>query len=705
MGAVISPQRESMSATSNDREIDGMTEEIEECNIPDEAHEVAVEKTTSLDWAAHKYKSRIGRWDDEQKNWVNEIQWESSQTGRARNSKEGDFILRIEERKNIEFLVILSQYIRKIFVQAVRLYSGVKIENNYIEMEYPYPALFHYFDEIQRLAEDDESEEAGAEDFSVLKWYYETYLLDKYNKARRVIEFGNITFDYLWALFRPGDLVVTTDVLGHQQLHILTISQYILEKQREDEFVMKVWSMVWSPSRQSFRRSLWKFWIGRFPGSRSILSLDLFPLSCQNTETQERLKLELSKRGNFWKKLVSERPTCWHCEGAVFDGKAGSRRANPSAGKIMKTTNISERVMVDQNEEFDIFSMIRSADENLDESVVATDARQEFTAYDDQSPTVEFTPFQAMLCPPVTTCFCMETQKWRTVAVKDLTEVRWNKLAFDQLVLQKRTKSLLSGLISQHSAGIQGTSDFIKDKGKGLTFVLYGPSGVGKSFTAESLAEYNELPLRPINISSLVSNSGGPDLLALSRIFEEAKRWDAILLLDEADVVLEKRALEDVRRNTLVSAFLRELEYFTGILFLTTNRIETMDNAFQSRIQIAIEYKPLGTSSRRQIWEAFIETLPSQDEKDELEPHLDSLKKHLLNGRQIRNAMNLARSFALNDVSSGRDLSYEHLKQAVEETIKFQELFGKLNEPKRLVSKSIPRRGTTKDADSDSDDE
>jgi hypothetical protein len=51
----------------------------------------------------------------------------------------------------------------------------------------------------------------------------------------------------------------------------------------------------------------------------------------------------------------------------------------------------------------------------------------------------------------------------------------------------------------------------------------------------------------------LVSSSGGPDLIALSRIFEEAKRWDAILLLDEADVVLEKRALEDVRRNTLVS--------------------------------------------------------------------------------------------------------------------------------------------------------
>ena len=93
-----------------------------------------------------------------------------------------------------------------------------------------------------------------------------------------------------------------------------------------------------------------------------------------------------------------------------------------------------------------------------------------------------------------------------------------------------------------------------------------------------------------------------------------------------------------------------------------------MDRAFQSRIQVAIEYKPLGTNSRRQIWEAFIETLPSQEERDELEPYVDAWKTHPLNGRQIRNVMNLARSLALNDVGSGRTLGSEHIEQAIEET-------------------------------------
>lgn len=51
-----------------------------------------------------------------------------------------------------------------------------------------------------------------------------------------------------------------------------------------------------------------------------------------------------------------------------------------------------------------------------------------------------------------------------------------------------------------------------------------------------------------------------------------AHGWGAVLLLDEADVYLERRSINDLMRNSLVSIFLRLLEYFQGILFLTTNR-------------------------------------------------------------------------------------------------------------------------------------
>jgi hypothetical protein len=71
-----------------------------------------------------------------------------------------------------------------------------------------------------------------------------------------------------------------------------------------------------------------------------------------------------------------------------------------------------------------------------------------------------------LLCPAVITGFGLKTHRWRTVSVSKLTTIKWNKAAFNQLVLQQRTKKLLSGLIQQHAAGIRGKSDFIKDKGK-----------------------------------------------------------------------------------------------------------------------------------------------------------------------------------------------------------------------------------------------
>ena len=77
----------------------------------------------------------------------------------------------------------------------------------------------------------------------------------------------------------------------------------------------------------------------------------------------------------------------------------------------------------------------------------------------------------------------------------------------------------------------------------------------------------------------------------LSRILDLASTWKAVLLIDEADVFLERRSLHDMQRNSLVSVFLRTLEYYSGILFMTTNRVRTFDDAFKSRIHVPLKYE------------------------------------------------------------------------------------------------------------------
>lgn len=192
-----------------------------------------------------------------------------------------------------------------------------------------------------------------------------------------------------------------------------------------------------------------------------------------------------------------------------------------------------------------------------------------------------------------------------------------------------------------------------------------------------------------INIGDLTADNQSR---RLEDYFSQSSRWDAVLLLDEADVVLEKRSFEDVKRNAIVSGktahhhnladtdhpvFLRMLEYYQGIIFLTTNRLGTMDIAFQSRISIAIKYQTLDTEMRRNIWENFIELLDDSEmqTKRELTRNLNKIQEWPLNGRQIRNVLTMAQSISGTDNFPRRALSFSLVQEVAEQTLNFQDYF------------------------------
>src|ERR1700761_1556509 len=95
-----------------------------------------------------------------------------------------------------------------------------------------------------------------------------------------------------------------------------------------------------------------------------------------------------------------------------------------------------------------------------------------------------------------------------------------------------------------------------------------------------------------------------------------ATEWDAVILLDEADVFMAERNPNDIHRNELVSIFLRELEYFRGIIFLTTNLYETIDMAFRSRVQIHLLFNQLTPEARLILWRKFLGRLPPAEGKN-----------------------------------------------------------------------------------------
>lgn len=121
----------------------------------------------------------------------------------------------------------------------------------------------------------------------------------------------------------------------------------------------------------------------------------------------------------------------------------------------------------------------------------------------------------------------------------------------------------------------------------------------------------------------------------LSRAFRQSSHWNAILLLDEADVFVRQRSL-DHNHNTIVSIFLRKLEYYEGTMFLTTNRVTDFDDAMQSRIHLAVRYPPLGPNTRKEVWESFLGKAVTDKGKARLShKELDKLAAKGLNGRQV----------------------------------------------------------------------
>lgn len=203
--------------------------------------------------------------------------------------------------------------------------------------------------------------------------------------------------------------------------------------------------------------------------------------------------------------------------------------------------------------------------------------------------------------------------------------------------------------------------------------------------TAEVLSEYSKRPLLKVNLGRVATHKKWEQ--TLESIFHNAEDWSAILLIDEAEIVLEKRTFERMTQNSwisgklippssgvkanLLTVFLRKLEYYQGILILTTNLVDCMDEAFQSRISYPIQFRELGREDRHQIWSDFINNMKMMPAyKKNLLNEVDRWSHNEINGRQIRNVILMAENIAASDEDHPRLLP-SHIDELLNVTLEF----------------------------------
>lgn len=195
--------------------------------------------------------------------------------------------------------------------------------------------------------------------------------------------------------------------------------------------------------------------------------------------------------------------------------------------------------------------------------------------------------------------FSFEHRMWGEVPVDQISEIEFDKTAFDRTVIPQKNKDMIRRLVTNFYK--TECQNFIKGKGRGLVFLLHGKPGVGKTLTAHGISELLGLPLYSVGTGDLGTDPREIEN-KLKRIFQMVEHWNGIVLLDEADVFMPKRTDYDVMYNACVSVFLRLIETYSGILFLTTNRDHQIDEAFKSRIHIPLHYHELEAPERELVW-------------------------------------------------------------------------------------------------------
>jgi hypothetical protein len=213
-------------------------------------------------------------------------------------------------------------------------------------------------------------------------------------------------------------------------------------------------------------------------------------------------------------------------------------------------------------------------------------------------------------------------------------------------------------------------------RGFGISALFAGPSGTGKTFTAEILASELGLDCYRVDLSQVVNKYIGETEKNLRRVFDAAEDGGTLLLFDEADALFGRRSevkdSHDRYANIEVSYLLQRMETYRGLAILTTNAKEALDQAFTRRLRFVVHFSFPDAQQRAAIWRRVFPTETPLGELD-----FDALAGVNISGAVIRN---VAVSAACIAAATSDAVEMEHVYAALRsELAKLERSWGGLD--------------------------
>ncbi|KAI0892764.1 AAA family ATPase [Annulohypoxylon nitens] len=520
----------------------------------------------------------------------------------------------------------------------------------------------------------------------LLTSWIEKHYAEKFDLVNDQLERGVISQETMPFLVKPGDVLVWKD--GEEINAVVSKSwpyqispTLVIPERKEKE---RDWAQDKSQSDKCTTKWTVKSWKFKFDGGfyRKELPITI-NFSCDKFDDEVRIDglniIPLNYAPHQYKATLENRGrSFWRCRYQHLVSYEDQRNETSNGERFMVDFETYQQLHSSSNT-FKL-SYPRIKDENFERM------NPDIMASDKPPSAPDIYVF-----PNTIPGYNLRSKKWVDLNVDMIRDVTWNKKSFEHLVVDDETKELIQALVNHQLAAKNGT-DIIDRKGNGLIILLHGGPGT---------AEIAEKPLFRVTCGDIGTK---PEQVEnyLDSVLHLGKIWDCIVLIDEAEVFLEQRSLDNLERNALVSVFLRVLEYYEGILILTSNRVGTFDEAFKSRILLSLHYENLTEGQRTKIWKNFLRRLRDMDEDgdkndpsssifsatepgprkrkfqgdiigidfDDVDCYITELAKHELNGRQIRNVITTARQLA---ISRNQPMRFKHLEHVIKVSSKFDE--------------------------------
>ncbi|KAK8024468.1 P-loop containing nucleoside triphosphate hydrolase protein [Apiospora rasikravindrae] len=587
----------------------------------------------------------------------------------------------------LDSIVVQNEDLKAFLVDLFQGYRGITPKLKKLVLKAPFHPFFYRWDQFEDLRSRTYEKHSTTRPYATLLYeLLRPEIQPLIDEVADLVVNQVITFKLLWALFEPSQRLYENHH-SQDRMYVHQSSAYI-EDQCGVFFVVTAKFVDWDGNKFGYRTT--KVRMPQFAGTKPIRDLDIYPFHLHPSAAQitKTLLTEARSSENCAQYSTSHtRDQRWYwmrgrnaailsiwqlSERVILDTSLYWKMSEdrPGSLKPLEKRSLAPKLDLEDQDHEDAMMLYENTVQRGMIDQESEDTWQIYPSAGGLGPiNLAIPPLEEeelILCNNMLAAYALVLKKWVFLTdINGLQPINWNTRIFPNLVLPKTHKELVLSFIEAHISGDVQFDDIVEGKGLGLLMLLVGDPGLGKTLTAEAVAEKVQKPLYLLSAGELGRDAETVEW-RLKMVLEMTAKWNAVLLLDECDVFLQDRSSARLDHNSIVAVSLRLVEYHKGILILTTNRAEAIDSAFQSRIHLTLRYPGLSAEAKATIWRQFVQGTkwaPGNTLTDEQYQELAALR---VNGREIKNIVKTAFLLASRDKSP---LGLEHLKKVVDATM------------------------------------